>query len=82
MTYFIDEDEVKRALLLIRDLRYRTYQDDINPLAMRIALKVALYIDDIEANRKLKPEQEAMLEKHARNLIRSSKNGALPPWIL
>jgi len=81
MSYFIDEDEVKRALLLIRDLRMKAVVRNINPLATRIALKMALYIDDIMAKQKLSMKQEASLDEYARALAAKSKNGEIQGWL-
>jgi hypothetical protein len=66
------EDELERALMLIRDLRLRAVLENIDARALRVALKFALMVDDYLAREKLSREEDAELTRIAEELFKIS----------
>jgi hypothetical protein len=72
------EDELERALMLIRDLRLRAVLENIDARALRVALKLALMVDDYLAREKLSREEDAELTRIAEELFKTAvKQGRL-----
>jgi len=65
---FVPERDVKEALKLVRDLRLKSIYKSIHPVAMRIALKFALMVDDEIAKQRLTAEQEEAIDKMVKDL--------------
>jgi len=65
----VDEDEVKRALLLVRSLRLKALEQGIDPRAIRIALAYANLVDRYFARTKLTEQEVDALEDYAMTLF-------------
>jgi len=64
------ELHLKAALLLVRDLRAKAVMQDLDPRAVRVALKYALLVDDyISKQHGLSPAEEQQIEKLAKKLF-------------
>ena len=64
------ELHLKAALLLVRDLRAKSVMQDLDPRAVRVALKYALLVDDyISKQHGLSPTEEQQIEKLANKLF-------------
>ena len=68
----ISNEDIKRALILVRDLRLKGMRSNINPKAIRIALKYALLVDDHFAKQRLKLSEEKELDERAKRLFQES----------
>jgi len=61
---------LKAALLLVRDLRAKAIMQNLDPRAVRVALKYALLVDDyLMKEHGLTIAEEQQLEKLAKNLF-------------
>jgi len=67
------ENDLKKALSLFRDVRRKAVIENINPIAMRVALKFAQITDDYFAKQRLSPEEEAWIEQEAKRLFEQVK---------
>ena len=65
----ISDKDLKRALILVRDLRIRAIREGLDPRATRIAIIFALKCDTHLAGRKLRPRELALLEAIAEELF-------------
>jgi len=65
----VDEDEIKRALLLVRSLRLKALEQGIDPRATRIALAFANLVDRYFARTKLTEQEVNALEDYAMTLF-------------
>ena len=64
------ELHLKAALLLVRDFRYKTYVQKLDPRAVRVALKYALLVDDyISKEHGFSKEEEKQLTVLAQKLF-------------
>ena len=64
------EFHLKAALLLVRDLRAKAIMQNLDPRAVRVALKYALLVDDyLMKEHGLTIAEEQQLEKLAKNLF-------------
>lgn len=59
------EEDLKKAMNLLRNMRYECNQQRINPVAFRIALKFALHVDDRYARQHLNIQEEIKIEEIA-----------------
>jgi len=73
----MNKNELKKALILIRDLRRRQFRLRITHITMSVALKYLLLCDDHFAERKLTSELDAEIDAYARYLFGRTK-GELP----
>jgi len=64
------EEDLKKALILVRDLRAKALQ--LDPRAVRIALKFALMIDDYLAKERITQEEDEQLTRIAENLFKQT----------
>ena len=64
------EDDLERALNLVRDLRLRAVVEGVDARALRVALKVALLIDDYIARQRISREEDAELTRIAEELFK------------
>ena len=62
-------DDIMRALFLVKNLRLIGIRSNINPRAMRIALKYALLVDDHFAKQRVTPAEDKKLDAIARRLF-------------
>lgn len=67
------EEDVKRALLLIREFRLHCKAQRLDPRAVRLAIKFLLLADSQFALKALSPEEEAQLDNLAHQLLEQSK---------
>ena len=65
----VPEKDVAEALYLVKELRLKSMFKAIHPIALRIALKYALAIDDLLAQKHLTPEQEKTINKYVEKLV-------------
>lgn len=68
MTERTFEEDLKRAMLLVRNFRLHAVTQRINPKAVRVAIKVLCHIDDHFALKQLSPKEEFDLEIYASKL--------------
>jgi len=68
------EKDLGKALKLIRDLRLQAIAEDIDPRALRVALKVAIMIDDMNAMQFLTKDEEAELNQLATAIFKKTLN--------
>lgn len=71
----VSELDVKRALLLVRDLRAKAVVGNIHPVAFRIALKYALKVDDVLSKQILNAEQEKAIDVYVGRLLEVTPKG-------
>ena len=64
------EDELVRAMLLVREFRLHAVAQRINPKAVRIAIKVLSAIDDHFAHKQLSAKENFDIDIYARRLSR------------
>lgn len=69
----VNINELKKAMMLISDLRSRQFRLNIKPIAMRVALKYLLLCDDHFAERKITSELDAEIDAYARYLFGRTK---------
>jgi len=69
----IPERDVREALRLVRELRLKSVYKSLHPVAVRIALKFALAVDDEFAKQRLTSEQEAAIDKMVKDLRKLTK---------
>jgi hypothetical protein len=70
---FVPERDITEALKLVKDLRLRATYKAIHPVAVRIALKYALAVDDEFAKEQLTQEQEAAIAEVVQKLHKIAK---------
>jgi hypothetical protein len=70
------EDHLKRAMLLVRNLRADELKQNIDARAIRVALKYALLVDTYFARKKTSPEEEKALDTIALKFFQESKHRA------
>jgi hypothetical protein len=68
MTERAFEEDLLRAMCLVRDFRLHGVAQKINPKAMRIAIKVLCHIDDHFALKQLSSKEDFDLEIYASKL--------------
>ena len=73
----MNKNELKKALILIRDLRRRQMKLKIKPITMRVALKYLMLCDDHFAEKQIPSELETEIDAYARYLFGITK-GELP----
>jgi hypothetical protein len=67
------ELHLKAALLLVKEFRFKCVQQDLDPRAVRIALKYALKIDDYLAKQHgLTQEEEQKINEIAEKLFQET----------
>ena len=64
------EDDLEKALRLVRDMRLIAVIEGVDARALRVALKVALLIDDHVARGKISREEDDELTRIAETLFR------------
>lgn len=62
------EEDLKRAMLLVREFRLHAVVQKINPKAVRIAIKLLCHIDDHFASMHLSSKEDFDLEIYASKL--------------
>lgn len=62
------EEDLLRAMLLVREFRLHAVVQKINPKAVRVAIKVLCHIDDHFALKQLSSKEEFDLEIYASKL--------------
>jgi hypothetical protein len=67
---FVPERDITEALKLAKELRLKSVYRFIHPVALRIALKYALAVDDTFAKQQLTPEQEEAINKYVQQLLK------------
>ena len=67
---FVPERDINEALNLAKELRMKSVYRFIHPVAIRIALKYALTVDDTFAKQQLTPEQEEAINKYVQQLLK------------
>jgi transcription termination factor NusB len=67
---FVPERDINEALNLAKELRLKSVYRFIHPVAIRIALKYALTVDDTFAKQQLTPEQEEAINKYVQQLLK------------
>jgi hypothetical protein len=67
---FVPERDINEALNLAKELRLKSVYKFIHPVALRIALKYALTVDDTFAKQQLTPEQEEAINKYVQQLLK------------
>jgi len=70
----IPATDLKLALLYIRNFRRDMSRANVDPRAVRVALKFALMVDNIFASRHLTREQDAALTRLAREWVRMASS--------
>lgn len=67
----IEDNDLKKALLLVRELRRQALIQNVDPVAMRIALKFALKVDDLCAQQRLTEAEEKAIEIYVDKLVKA-----------
>ena len=68
------EDSLKRALLLAREFRLHAYTQDLDPLAIRVAIKFTLLADtDAAKEHGLTAQEDKQLDAKAEELFKMAK---------
>jgi len=66
----VPERDIVEALNLAKDMRLKSIYRGIHPVALRIALKYALAVDDMFAKQQLSPEQEEAINRYVQQLLK------------
>ena len=64
------EEHLEKALNLFRDIRKRALEEGIDARAFRVALKIAVMIDDMVAMRFISKDEEKELDQLALYLVK------------
>lgn len=73
--YMVPERDLYEALRLVRKMRRKALEQGLNPIAVRIALKLALLIDDQFAAKKLSLDQLAQIDVFTVELFHKVERG-------
>lgn len=69
----LDENELRKAMKLVRDMKKHSLQWKIHPVAMLVAEKFIILCDEHFSKKKLTPEQNAEIDAYARYLFGQMK---------
>jgi len=65
-------EDLKKALVLVKELRIKALALHLDPRAVRIALKFALMLDDYYSAREISPEEDEQLTRIAEDLFQKT----------
>jgi len=71
----VSEEDIRKALLLARNLRFQAIIQNINPIATRIAIKYLLAVDTLFAKDKISQEQDKAMDTYVKHLVKITSKG-------